>query len=209
MSTEQTSYRVITPEFRAMNVALITPRAPKTQPNAAKKFRISIPLLRDSEEVEEILAGIQKEARRVFPTMTAEDKIKLPNGDIVTLKVPFESGASINYRRVQDGKKPYDFLNGMIVFNAGAQEGRRPGLCDTAGRPVNPADIRAGAVCRANIAFKGIQTAAFSGVSCYLNDVLLVSKAAERDAASVFGAYVSKTSDANPFAPAADDDLPF
>lgn len=200
---EKPRLSLTTPEFHAFGVNLAEARRPQGYPNAKAKYSLSMPF--SPAAFEPIRVQLEAFAKQAFPSMDERGRIVRPNGDTVTLKLPFESGNNINASQTAKGKKPFDYLAGQIVLKASADEGRQPGICDIQGAPVAPGKIKGGDILRAAVGFLGVDIpGSFVGIACYLNAVLLVRAGETRNPADTFKAFLSATPDVNPFAAATD-----
>lgn len=184
---------LITGEFPIANVQLATPRA--YQPGATPKYSISLPLT--PADAKPLLEGCKEVARQQFPTANERLQVTKPNGDTVTLKLPFAAGDAINEKRWTEGKTAFDHFAGKLVFRASSMQAVP--VCDMGGKPVDPASIHSGDTVRAQVSLVAMETPAFQGVVCYLNAVLLVKRGERRSASDAFASFIG-TSSVDPFA---------
>lgn len=148
------SDNIITPIFRAGYVGLFTPKAPKDNPNGAKKYSMRAIFMPDAD-----LSAIKASAKAV-----AEEKWgvgKVPKN----IRNPFRTNAELD--------NPIEGVpDDAIIMTFNANEDRRPGLVDQSRQDIiDESEVYSGAWYRAQIRAYAYENAGNRGVSFGLQNV--------------------------------------
>lgn len=194
--------QVVTPEGSCMGINLAKPYQNPEYPKAEPKYSISLVL--DKAGARELMTSIQAVAREAWPDMDDKMRITFENGDTKTIGLPFKTGEQINEKRRLAGKDAYDFLPEKLVFRAASSS--QPACQSIKGLAIGPETINGGDTVRLAIGVAAVHIpGSFTGITLYLNGVLLVKKSESRfNAAEAFKAYIPNESAVDPFADVTD-----
>lgn len=207
MTQKRASVTFISPDCTIVFPSLAEPRLrkdPKTgkpYPNAVPKYECLLAFqLGDFDQV--IAPKMLEVLAEDFGEEDAELTLEaFRRGKRSPLRVPFQLGDDFNARRVAAGNEPFSDVAGTVLVSATSNS--QPGAVDVSGKEINPGTINGGSIVCAELVFKTMDGALYTGGISYMNNVQLIKVAGRRSATEVFKPRSAGTTGINPFKKAA------
>lgn len=203
MSEDNDIGRIITPEARWVYPHLFKPRE-EVAGRKLKSPKFEVELLFTPDQMQ----GMKDAA-------IAAARAKWPTRDLKTIRFPFKSGDQTNAKRVEAGKKPYEYRAGKITLKASSSADYRPQIVDRNSNPIiDASQVYSGCYGHAELrfhAYDGNGEDIKDGVTAYINCGMKTrdgERIGGRDIRQVFAGVMGKSSDEDPTA-GLDDEIPF
>lgn len=211
MAQKRASVTFLTPDCTVVFPSFVTARVRtdkktgKPFPNAVPKFEGMFAFPIDAYE-KFIVPKMTEVLEADFGPDGLEALDAVLTGKRCAYRVPFQTAAAFNARRVAAGKEAFADLVGTILVSATSHQ--QPGVVDLANKEINASLITGGSTVCAELVFKTMEAELFVGGVCYVNNLQLVKAAGRRSPTEVFKPRSAGTTGVNPFKKQAEEGPP-